>query len=151
MILCSWLPYVGDLFCSFWYLYLSFHKLYQEPSKEHFQAPLALETQDDRGGRPTKTKEPPKWNRSQRPQGHSQDCLQPVHQIQSCLSLRRFHSWNVNLKNNKTLIWDWWMIESINQLTCHFFTKQMRLRQRCQIWCTIELHRDPISKVLSEW
>ena len=22
---------------------------------------------------------------------------------------------------------------------------------RCQIWCTIELHRDPISKVLSEW
>ena len=22
---------------------------------------------------------------------------------------------------------------------------------RCQIWCTIESHRDPISKVLSEW
>ena len=22
---------------------------------------------------------------------------------------------------------------------------------RCQIWCTIEVHRDPISKVLSEW
>ena len=22
---------------------------------------------------------------------------------------------------------------------------------RCQIWCTIELHRDPILKVLSEW
>ena len=22
---------------------------------------------------------------------------------------------------------------------------------RCQIWCTIEFHRDPISKVLSEW
>ena len=22
---------------------------------------------------------------------------------------------------------------------------------RCQIWCTIELHRDPISKVLLEW
>ena len=22
---------------------------------------------------------------------------------------------------------------------------------RCQIWCTIEAHRDPISKVLSEW
>ena len=22
---------------------------------------------------------------------------------------------------------------------------------RCQLWCTIELHRDPISKVLSEW
>ena len=24
-------------------------------------------------------------------------------------------------------------------------------KTRCQIWCTIELHRDPISKVLSEW
>ena len=24
-------------------------------------------------------------------------------------------------------------------------------RTRCQIWCTIEFHRDPISKVLSEW
>ena len=24
-------------------------------------------------------------------------------------------------------------------------------RTRCQIWCTIELHRDPISKVLLEW
>ena len=24
-------------------------------------------------------------------------------------------------------------------------------RTRCQIWCTIELHRDPISKVLSQW
>ena len=25
------------------------------------------------------------------------------------------------------------------------------LTTRCQIWCTIELHRDPISKVLLEW
>ena len=25
------------------------------------------------------------------------------------------------------------------------------LRTRCQIWCTIEAHRDPSSKVLSEW
>ena len=25
------------------------------------------------------------------------------------------------------------------------------LTTRCQIWCTIEFHRDPISKVLSEW
>ena len=24
-------------------------------------------------------------------------------------------------------------------------------KTRCQIWCTIEVHRDPISKVLSEW
>ena len=24
-------------------------------------------------------------------------------------------------------------------------------KTRCQIWCTIELHRDPISKVLLEW
>ena len=24
-------------------------------------------------------------------------------------------------------------------------------KTRCQIWCTIEFHRDPISKVLSEW
>ena len=24
-------------------------------------------------------------------------------------------------------------------------------RTRCQIWCTIDAHRDPISKVLSEW
>ena len=26
-----------------------------------------------------------------------------------------------------------------------------RILTRCQIWCTIEFHRDPISKVLSEW
>ena len=26
-----------------------------------------------------------------------------------------------------------------------------KLTTRCQIWCTIELHRDPISKVLLEW
>ena len=26
-----------------------------------------------------------------------------------------------------------------------------QFRTRCQIWCTIEFHRDPISKVLSEW
>ena len=25
------------------------------------------------------------------------------------------------------------------------------IKTRCQIWCTIEFHRDPISKVLSEW
>ena len=25
------------------------------------------------------------------------------------------------------------------------------IKTQCQIWCTIELHRDPISKVLSEW
>ena len=28
---------------------------------------------------------------------------------------------------------------------------KITLMARCQIWCTIELHRDPISKVLSEW
>ena len=27
----------------------------------------------------------------------------------------------------------------------------MQVMRRCQIWGTIELHRDPISKVLSEW
>ena len=25
------------------------------------------------------------------------------------------------------------------------------IKTRCQIWCTIEAHRDPISKVLSDW
>ena len=27
----------------------------------------------------------------------------------------------------------------------------LRHMTRCQIWCTIEVHRDPISKVLLEW
>ena len=29
--------------------------------------------------------------------------------------------------------------------------QQLSDKTRCQIWCTIELQRDPISKVLSEW
>ena len=37
----------------------------------------------------------------------------------------------------------------LNSVICKMFHSQ--LKTRCQIWCTIELHRDPISKVLSEW
>ena len=37
-------------------------------------------------------------------------------------------------------------------LTIFFISNtKYKLMTRCQIWCTIEFHRDPISKVLSEW
>ena len=37
------------------------------------------------------------------------------------------------------------LLISLSLLLAHDF------KTRCQIWCTIEFHRDPISKVLSEW
>ena len=43
------------------------------------------------------------------------------------------------------------LILCLLSMWCIVLSMHMLLKTRCQIWCTIEAHRDPISKVLSEW
>ena len=81
--------------------------------------------------------------------------LQTFYRIQSCslklkVTIHKVHHLGLttSIKIEKNVFWiddgddfdkqDGWSYCSV-------------FKRRCQIWCTIELHRDPISKVLSEW
>ena len=67
--------------------------------------------------------------------------------------------WNHNCIESGKKSCTIWMLLQADQ-NFNFFFSDLRVRYhrrrhtyytRCQIWCTIEAHRDPISKVLSEW
>ena len=49
------------------------------------------------------------------------------------------------------LTWLWDLVTDSQRVTWTAFVILAMYMTRCQIWCTIEFHRDPISKVLSEW